>query len=236
MTIWLAISGALAVLLLGLLVRLCTLRPAPDKHGGMYQPLVDPASGGEERRAAIAPEDAAGFFSRYTFWWVFPTLNTAIARGSLDAADLPRLPRLDSPALLFDKYLSQPASRKMGTLRLLLTLTYSIQPSVFMASLLHGWLFLLCMFLDPLLLQRLLQHSATDPGSVWYSLFLVTVLTLSMLVRVTCMECCFFQSVRVMNNARSTVVHAVYRKSIVHMPIGAHNQVVFLRKDCGRET
>jgi hypothetical protein len=48
MTIWLGISGALAVLLLGLLVRLCTLRPVPNKHGGMYHPLVDPASGGNE--------------------------------------------------------------------------------------------------------------------------------------------------------------------------------------------
>ena len=45
-------------------------------------------------------------------------------------------------------------------------------------------------------------------------LCLVGALSLSMLVRVTCMEICFFASVRVQNNVRSVLVHAIFRKSL----------------------
>ncbi|CAE7932971.1 ABCC2 [Symbiodinium necroappetens] len=73
------------------------------------------------------------------------------------------------------------------------------------------------MTIDPLML-RVLLNAVQDSGSTEVSfpvqLCLVGALSLSMLVRVTCMEICFFASGRVQNNVRSVLVHAIFRKSL----------------------
>ena len=110
---------------------------------------------------------------------------------------------------------------------------------VFLYSVLHGWIFLFFMTVDPLML-RVLQLESTsaqlekggpemlgmlrlnavqdrDHGaevSFPVQLCLVGALSISMLIRVTCMEICFFASVRVQNNVRSVLVHAIFRKSM----------------------
>ena len=67
--------------------------------------------------------------------------------------------------------------------QLTLSAIYRIQPGVFLYSLFTGYTFLLCMFLDPIILNNLLKrpdgdHSA-DANSVLYSVCLVLALSLS---------------------------------------------------------
>ncbi|CAE7644984.1 abcC3 [Symbiodinium microadriaticum] len=138
-------------------------------------------------RSLRAMKDAATFLSRYTFWWVFPSIRAANRRARLAQEDLPKLPRVDDPEFLFSK--------------------------VFLYSVLHGWTFLFFMTIDPLMLNAV-QDSGSTEVSFPVQLCLVGALSLSMLVRVTCMEICFFASVRVQNNVRSVLVHAIFRKSL----------------------
>lgn len=104
--------------------------------------------------------------------------------------------------------------------RLLRSISWSIQWRVFLYSVLHGWSFLFFMTIDPLMLRVLLkavqdagEHSVESISLVTQFL-LVGALSLSMLFRVTCMEICFFASLRVQNNVRSVLVHSIFRKSL----------------------
>ena len=180
----------------------------------IYTPCVESASWS-------APEDAASFVSRFTFWWVTPTLRAAsqISKASsgkskLEEEDLPQLPRSDDPKMLFSSFASY--MKRMGNVGgpSLIKLTFfSVQKSVFLYSLLSGYMFLTCMFLDPILLRRLLAGGSSV--GIASSLFYVALLTLSMMIRVACMEVCYFASTRCLNNAGSALIHAVFRKAMV---------------------
>ena len=184
-------------------------------RGSSFKPL---------QRSESPSEDAAGFFSRFTFWWVTPTLRVAarIAAGKdgnknkLEEDDLPSLPQKDAPQSLFASFATHLKSKlaqkgRISGLSVLVTTFFSIQKSVFLYSLLTGYTFLSCMFADPILLRRLLANGTVNIAE---SLMYVGLLTLSMMIRVACMEVCFFASVRCMNNAGSALIHAVFRKSM----------------------
>jgi ABC-type multidrug transport system fused ATPase/permease subunit len=123
-----------------------------------------------------------------------------------------------------------------------------------MQSFLFGWVFLGLMFLDPIILNALLNAVASTShpvpassytpapaapalsrelgaqkyaaeaagveggggggaeggGGLFYKFALVLALSASMLVRVTCMEFCYFTSVRSTNNSRSTLIMAIF--------------------------
>ena len=49
---------------------------------------------------------------------------------------------------------------------------------------------------------------------MWYKFALVTALSASMLLRVTCMEVCYFTSVRCTNNSRSTLIMAIFASAL----------------------
>lgn len=163
--------------------------------------------------------------SRYTFWWVWPSIRAANAKGRLTQADLPKLPSVDEPESLFErcaKLWKQKGQPRNGadSARLLRSISWSIQWRVFLYSVLHGWSFLFFMTIDPLMLRVLLkavqnagEHSVESISLVTQFL-LVGALSLSMLFRVTCMEICFFASLRVQNNVRSVLVHSIFRKSL----------------------
>ncbi|CAD7961576.1 unnamed protein product [Amoebophrya sp. A120] len=110
-------------------------------------------------------------------------------------------------------------TQKWQPFQLLVTLLFRIQRSVFCYSFFSGWTFLLCMLLDPILLSLLL-HKAEEvqreyrEETVQTMGLLVLALSLCMILRVANMETCFFASTRVMNNARSAIVHAVFRESL----------------------
>ena len=182
---------ALSILISWLLAELC---------------LVAPRTG--------SPEDSAGFVSTYTFWWVTPTLRRANAEGKLKPDDLPALPTHDRASYLKKRFseIWLDATRRRS---LLVTLLYSIQKRVLISTLLHGWAFLGLMFLDPLILKKLLDAADNEQQTernYGYALFLA----ISMFIRVSCMEVCFFGSVRVMNNARTAVAPAVFAKALRH--------------------
>jgi ABC-type multidrug transport system fused ATPase/permease subunit len=166
----------------------------------------------------VAPEDSASFMSIYTFWWVWPTLTTAKNNGKLIESDLLQLPEKDQlPRLVaaFGRKLTHIRSWCLASrsVRLFFLLSYSIQPSVFWWSFLHGWVFQACMFADPLVLNVLLTRAQSSAPTV-LSLVLVVALSISMCVRVTCMELTYFASVRVANNARSALVHHLFVQSL----------------------
>ncbi|CEO96031.1 hypothetical protein PBRA_004721 [Plasmodiophora brassicae] len=168
--------------------------------------------------------DDASFLSRYTFWWAFPTLRVGRTVGKLEAGDLPRLPDSDDPTYLVNEFLrhrrrSSPTLFGSRALRLLVTITFSIQPGVFLSSYLHGIAFLACMFIDPIVLAALLSASA--PMTLSY--VLVGVLSVSMLVRVSCMEYCYFQSTRVANNARTALCQALF-SSVIRQRVGVRDR------------
>ena len=104
--------------------------------------------------------------------------------------------------------------------QLLWSIAWRIQRPLFLYSILHGWTFLFFMTIDPLMLRVLLNGVEYDAGkhaqspSVSEQFLVVGALSLSMLIRVTCMEICFFASVRVQNNVRSVLVHSIFRKAL----------------------
>lgn len=170
-----------------------------------------------ERRIADwqSLEDQASVFSRLTFSWVFPLLKLSFRNSS----DLPKLPISDSPATLADAFHGIFGSRQIDKNSLLIGLLYKLQRPVFRYSLFSGWMFLLCMLLDPILLQHLLKNAENieehfDLASAHKMVLLVFALSLCMAIRVSNMETCFFSSVRTMNNARTAIVHAVFRRSM----------------------
>lgn len=181
---------------------------------------------------ARAEYDRASIPSRLTFWWVTPTLSLALKNSKLDAADLPPLPASDAPIRLgriFTRRWAAAATR--GPYRLLAECSFANQKAVFAASFCAGWAFLAAMFCDPIILNQLLSTSEEAPQNATFAtlaapdapppasyvlrqLALVGLSALSMLVRVTCMELCYFFSKRVANNARTTLVLAVFRSTI----------------------
>lgn len=162
---------------------------------------------------------------RYTFWWVWPSIRAANDKGQLSQVDLPKLPRADEPEGLFQKCAELWKSQKVkdkdnDSAQLLRSICWRIQWRVFLYSVLHGWTFLFFMTIDPLMLRVLLNAVQdmstrhTETVSIVTQFLLVGALSLSMLIRVTCMEICFFASVRVQNNVRSVLVHSIFRKSL----------------------
>ncbi|KAJ3234330.1 Canalicular multispecific organic anion transporter 1 [Chytriomyces hyalinus] len=159
--------------------------------------------------------DTASFFSIYTFHWIKPTLVAANANGKLLASHLPALSAADCPAHLHSKFgraLSLSAAGPLSPLQLLILCAFRIQPTVFLSSFLHGIVFLLCMFIDPILLNRLLSPESLF--SLPSSFALISALAISMLVRVSCMEVCYFDSTRVANNVRTALVQAIFTSTI----------------------
>jgi hypothetical protein len=161
-----------------------------------------------------SPEDSAGLVSTYTFWWVTPTLRKANNQGKLKPDDLPQLPTHDRASCLKKRF-SEVWLDVDRTRSLLVTLLYGIQKRVLISTLLHGWAFLGLMFLDPLVLKRLLD-AADDARQTHRNYGYALFLAVSMFLRVACMEVCFFGSVRVMNNARTAVAPAVFAKALRH--------------------
>ena len=190
--------------------------------------------------AAASSFDDASIVAKLTFWWVTPTLNTALAQGKLEADDLPLLPGSDEPRRLgriFDRVWSRG---RRGPYKLLLASSFLNQKAVFLQSFVFGWAFLAAMFADPIILNALLQsmseathatapppppplpHHTHDPAQpppsalplLVRQLGLVALAASSMLVRVTCMELCYFHSKRCANNARTTLVLGVFRSTI----------------------
>eukprot|EP00457_Paulinella_chromatophora_P006574 gb/GEZN01006593.1/.p1 GENE.gb/GEZN01006593.1/~~gb/GEZN01006593.1/.p1 ORF type:complete len:435 (-),score=101.02 gb/GEZN01006593.1/:338-1477(-) len=69
------------------------------------------------------------------------------------------------------------------------------------------------MFIDPLVLNSLLK--ATEAGlAISQGFAYVLVLSVSMIVRVSAMEVCYFNSLRAMNNVRSCLAVGIYRKAV----------------------
>ncbi|KAH8052963.1 ATPase [Aureococcus anophagefferens] len=90
-----------------------------------------------------------------------------------------------------------------------------MQPRVVLGALGHGWLFLGLMFLDPIILRRLLDGAGADSAAAARrNLGYAAALSASMFVRVACMEVCFFGSVRAMNNCRTAIVPLVFRAAV----------------------
>ena len=176
-----------------------------------------------------SPEDLAAIWSRLTFWWAYPMLKAAYLHGRLAGTDLPALPQSDRAQLLLRKFALWAKARRAqrGGTRvagnnaneagaMLVALIVRIQPRVFFTCFGYGWLFLACMFTDPLVLNRLLDSADGDGDgdALRRNLFYVLILAFSMTIRVVAMEMCYFFSVRTTNNARTALIQAVYRKAL----------------------
>lgn len=175
-----------------------------------------PSDGQNHKYVRLAEQDQASIFSRYTFWWVLPTLRSANRFGRLDIADLPQLPQQDMPMYLFRRFGEEWQGEPLNGWKLLVKICYSVQRTVFFSSMLHGWAYQLLMLLDPIILNKLLKNSdksnSTNDSDLSNSFILVGLLSVSMFIRVTFMEVCFFASTRVNNNARTVLVTSVFRK------------------------
>ena len=169
----------------------------------------------ERPPTGASPEDRAGFAGRYTFWWVLPTLRAANAAGKLELGDLPALPLSDRCASLERRLRACWLARRGGSGSLLVALLGRMQPRVVLYALGHGWVFLGLMFLDPIILRRLLSDADDGGrGATRRNLGYAGALSASMFVRVACMEVCFFGSVRAMNNCRTALVPLVFREAV----------------------
>jgi hypothetical protein len=72
------------------------------------------AAAAARRVEATAPLDRAGLLSRATFWWVMPTLKTAMANGRLDVEDLPELAFADDPERLHRQFAGEFCAQIMS--------------------------------------------------------------------------------------------------------------------------
>jgi ATP-binding cassette subfamily C (CFTR/MRP) protein 1 len=141
----------------------------------------------------------------YTFYWIYPTIK----KQHVDVQDLPPLPTQQHPKhvhVLFENMLPNTG------MKLLDTLIRRIQPGRFWFTMLHGFTFLVCMTMDPLLIHWLLSSSPSS--SKLHDIGLVIILFISMLIRVSCMEVCFFNSVVIMATARSAIVMSVFKHTL----------------------
>ncbi|KAJ3024928.1 UNVERIFIED_CONTAM: hypothetical protein HDU68_007645 [Siphonaria sp. JEL0065] len=154
--------------------------------------------------------DNASLLSFYTFWWIRPTLATANKNCSLEMDDLPSLAKADEPAFLESRFWTwfNKHGHSASPFQFLVATTFTIQRYVFLNSFLHGILFLGCMFVDPILLNELLKLNDSFSESMW----LIGALSISMLVRVSCME--VYESTRVANNVRTALVLAIFKTTI----------------------
>lgn len=176
----------------------------------------------DDGSTVAAAEDRANFLERCTFWWVFPSICAGNENGRLAKEDLPALPRRDSANALFRLTAAEWRSAEGGRSRgssasLVRVLCWSIQPRLFLYSFVCGWTFQLLLLIDPLLLRSLLDSTDGNKAeqlSFARQLGLILLLSVSMLARVTCMELCYFASMRVQNNVRSVLVHAIFRKAL----------------------
>jgi ATP-binding cassette subfamily C (CFTR/MRP) protein 1 len=150
-----------------------------------------------------------------------PTLKAAHQHSSLALPHLPRLAASDEPNTLYQRFTC--ALRPYGAYgpwRLLRVCFFSSQRAIFIQCCMAGWLFLGCMFADPILLHLLLTDFDHKQASVFAAmptlrnLGLALALAVSMLLRTTCMELCFFASTRCANNARSSLIIGVFRSSL----------------------
>ncbi|ORY38590.1 P-loop containing nucleoside triphosphate hydrolase protein [Rhizoclosmatium globosum] len=130
--------------------------------------------------------------------------------------DLPSLAKLDEPALLqdrfsdwFDKY-----GHAATPFQFLVAIVFTIQPAVFLNSFLHGILFLMCMFVDPLLLNQLLKLDDSFVQSMW----LVGALSLI----------CYYESTRVSNNVRTALALALFKYTVQSPPERVQNSAGLL--------
>ncbi|GAB5358528.1 hypothetical protein AAMO2058_000466100 [Amorphochlora amoebiformis] len=177
----------------------------------------------EEYPKEMAGEDQSSLFSRFTFWWVTPVLTSANRKGRLEERDLPILPEYDQPKRLYQRLSSLIEERRakgkppLSGTSMFATLMFRMQPITFLLSLVCGWLFLACMFVDPIILRHLLASSESGGGKLREHLALILALSVSMWIRVGCMELCYFASTRTMANCRSALVQSVYHAAI-HLP------------------
>ncbi|KAJ3392362.1 hypothetical protein HDU84_004326 [Entophlyctis sp. JEL0112] len=139
-------------------------------------------------RSKPSPYDSSSLLSYYTFWWIKPTLDSANMKYRLDTSDLPTLADADQPEHLGSVFNEWWAKNKgtASSSSVLIATAFSLQIGVFWRSFLHGTVFLVCMFIDPILMNILLEKQE----SFWKSFGLVVALSGSMFVRVTCMEIC----------------------------------------------
>mmetsp|Transcript_28234 Transcript_28234/g.47856 ORF Transcript_28234/g.47856 Transcript_28234/m.47856 type:complete len:602 (-) Transcript_28234:96-1901(-) len=113
----------------------------------------------ESTEQQIVSEDRANIFSRFTFWWVTPVLTASNDKGRMEEDDIPLLPRYDSPKKLYSaltKVFRERYSKGKNALSgvaMFATVLCRIQPWTFFTSLINGWIFLACMFIDPIILR-----------------------------------------------------------------------------------
>jgi len=115
------------------------------------------------------------FVGFYTFFWVWPSLH----RGGVVYEDLPPLEGSEDPLTLAKGFLDEEAKIETG-FQLLRLCCYKIQPRTFWISMWHGWFYLTCMTIDPLLLHALLSSQLDD---LRRDLLLAIALAFSMLLR-----------------------------------------------------
>ncbi|KAH9256338.1 hypothetical protein BASA81_005559 [Batrachochytrium salamandrivorans] len=122
----------------------------------------------------------------YCFFWVWPSFQNLQLLLNQPANAIPKL-----------------CNPLANGFRLTYLVLVRHQPKAFAISMAHGWLYLTLMsFVDPIAMHLLLS---SQPGvtTLRRDLILALVLTGSMLVRVSCMEVCFFYSVKVMARSRT---------------------------------
>jgi len=181
----------------------------------------------EEFQRAIGPEGRANCFSRVFFTWVIPTVNTA-QKKILDDHDIPHLEKCDEAQLFAQRFKKEwqlllDAKGPPPTMA-------AVVIKIFKANFIRAGLFKLVhdifAYLSPVLLYEVVEYIQAGKAKHWdgslntdgkgipYGYLLVALLALGQVVQSLCLNAYFHRMYRMGMNIRSTVISAVYEKSL----------------------
>lgn len=162
---------------------------------------------------ARSPEQAASFFSRLYFRWVYPTLQQGI-RAPLSVETLLPLNASEDPSVcdtLFATRLAANSRRQRPVLRSMAELHVGTFKRVFAVSMLH----LTAIVASPLVLRRLVMTlNHPKPGTNLEAMGLAALLFLCALTTSMSAHHLFHMLLKLMVRVRIGLVSAIYRKAL----------------------
>eukprot|EP00928_Gymnodinium_smaydae_P085026 TRINITY_DN6832_c0_g3_i1.p1 TRINITY_DN6832_c0_g3~~TRINITY_DN6832_c0_g3_i1.p1 ORF type:complete len:1346 (-),score=146.68 TRINITY_DN6832_c0_g3_i1:106-4143(-) len=155
----------------------------------------------------VGPEEKASLLSRMLFLWAFPIAYNGFRRGRTDFVDLPPLPRLDEPIRLQEAF-RHAWRRYAGRRNVLMPTLLFVARRLLLQCFTLELIVMGFKYIQPILLQRLLQNLETGRSIVLSAVLLALTVTGYWM----CWEFLVFMIIRCDLRIRNVLMHFTYRK------------------------
>ncbi|GFP81057.1 ABC transporter c family member 10 [Phtheirospermum japonicum] len=203
------------------LLVLCAYKSYPyedDDENGVYDPLLTVANGGDKNSnvGIVTPFAKAGFFSKFTFWW----LNPLMIRGNektLEDEDIPKLredDRAESCYLLYKETQDrEKQSEPLSQLSILKTILLCHSKEIFVSGF-FAFLKVVTISAGPLLLKAFINVAEGNESFEHERYVLVLTLFFTKILESIAQRQWYFRSRLVGLKIRSLLTAAVYQKQL----------------------